>query len=66
MDVLLIHCYESELQALGNWLDKRDAIIIRAYAIGINKNRIHRLTGISRSTIDRILKVSAEYIPRDE
>jgi hypothetical protein len=47
-------CLESQLQTLGNWLDARDAVIIRAHEAGISKQRIHRITGVARTTINRI------------
>lgn len=34
---------------------ERDQLVKAARAAGVSKNRIHTLTGISRSTIDRIL-----------
>lgn len=33
----------------------RDALVTAAVAAGISKHRIHVLSGISRSTIDRII-----------
>lgn len=33
----------------------RNALVRRAHAAGVTKYRIHVLTGISRTTIDRIL-----------
>ena len=35
----------------------RDRLVRRAYDAGVRKSEIHRLTGIGRATIDRILKV---------
>lgn len=37
----------------------RDNRVINAYTAGITKNRIHTITGISRVTIDKILKEHA-------
>jgi hypothetical protein len=34
----------------------RDALVLAAVRHGIGKTRIHELTGIARTTIDRILK----------
>lgn len=34
----------------------RDELVLRAAAAGVAKNRIHKITGIARSTIDRILE----------
>lgn len=39
--------------------DDRDNRVINAYTAGITKNRIHTITGIARTTIDRILKEHA-------
>lgn len=33
----------------------RDAIVLAAYRAGVSKHRIHMLTGIARTTLDRIL-----------
>lgn len=33
----------------------RDAIVLAAYRAGLSKHRIHMLTGIARTTLDRIL-----------
>ena len=33
----------------------RDALVLAAYRAGISKHRIHMLTGIARTTLDRIL-----------
>jgi hypothetical protein len=37
---------------------RRDDLVRRARAVGVPKNRIHALTGIARTTIDRILQES--------
>ena len=34
----------------------RDELVIAAVAAGISKNRVHVLTGIARTTIDRIIE----------
>jgi hypothetical protein len=39
---------------------KRDNAVFAAYRAGVNKHRIHELTGIARTTIDRILSDSHE------
>lgn len=50
------------LQDLAQWgaanrdSHGRDDLIRRAHAAGITKNKIHTLTGVSRPTIDKILK----------
>lgn len=33
----------------------RDALVLAAYRAGVSKHRIHALTGIARTTLDRIL-----------
>lgn len=33
----------------------RDALVLAAYRVGVSKHRIHTLTGIARTTLDRIL-----------
>jgi hypothetical protein len=38
---------------------ERDPLVLGAIAIGISKNRVHVLTGIARTTVDRIAE-SAE------
>lgn len=47
---------ERELAEYRRWADGRDDMVRRANAAGVSKNRIHVLTGIARTTIDRILK----------
>ena len=47
---------EKELTDFRATLEGRDDMVRRARATGISKNRIHVLTGIARTTIDRILK----------
>ena len=47
---------ERELTEYRRWSDGRDDLVRRANAVGVSKNRIHVLTGIARTTIDRILK----------
>ena len=36
--------------------EQRDALVTHALELGISKHRIYVLTGIARTTIDRILK----------
>jgi hypothetical protein len=45
---------EAALQAWGTV--QRDELVQAAYQAGVSKNRIHVLTGIARTTIDRILE----------
>ena len=40
--------------------DKRDDVIRAAYYAGLSKMEIHKLTGISRTTIDAVLKERRE------
>jgi len=47
---------EAELQQYAQLVKGRDDMIRRARNAGISKNRIHVLTGIARTTIDRILE----------
>lgn len=47
---------ERELTQYRRTVEGRDALVRRARAAGVSKNRIHVLTGIARTTIDRILK----------
>ena len=49
---------EEAAQMLSEWVivtRDRDARVRAAVAAGITKHRVHQLTGIGRSTIDRIL-----------
>lgn len=47
---------ERELVQYRRAIEGRDDMIRRANAAGITKNRIHVLTRVARTTIDRILK----------
>lgn len=47
---------EAELVDYATVMRDRDPRVRRAHAAGINKNRIHLLTGIARTTIDAILE----------
>jgi hypothetical protein len=49
---------EEAEQMLNEWAiitRDRDARVRAAVAAGLSKHRVHRITGIGRSTIDRIL-----------
>jgi hypothetical protein len=39
----------------GEVASRRDAVVRAAVAAGLSKSEIHRLTGIARTTIDRIV-----------
>jgi hypothetical protein len=47
---------ERELVAWATANACRDDIVIAAHQAGVSKARIHAITGIARTTIDRILK----------
>lgn len=47
---------ERELVQYRRTVDGRDDMVRRARSAGISKHRIHVLTGIARTTIDRILE----------
>lgn len=47
---------ERELAQYHRTIEGRDSMVRRAQAAGVSKHRIHVLTGIARTTIDRILK----------
>lgn len=45
--------------ALAHWRtsqESRDSLVIGAYRAGVTKKKIHELSGLSRSTIDAILR----------
>ena len=45
-------------QSLERWREnctQRDPLIRAAYTAGVNRHQIHVLTGLARTTIDRIL-----------
>jgi hypothetical protein len=51
-------------QALLAWASvERDELVRAAHEAGVSKNRIHTITGIARTTIDRILENS---MPQDQ
>jgi hypothetical protein len=57
---------EEAEQMLSEWVvvtRDRDARVRAAVAAGITKHRVHQLTGIGRSTIDRILASPAPGRP---
>ncbi|MFE5368242.1 DUF6003 family protein [Streptomyces mirabilis] len=47
---------EKELATFRATTDGRDDMVRRARTAGLSKHRIHVLSGIARTTIDRILK----------
>lgn len=60
--VRVMNAVEAE-QALAAWASvERDGLVRAAYEAGVSKNRIHTITGIARTTIDRILETS---MPQD-
>ena len=52
---------ELELAALGFTLAERDFIVHRGLVAGVSKARVSRLTGIARSTVDRIEKSARNH-----
>lgn len=57
---------EQAEQALIAWASvERDEVVRAAYDAGVSKNRIHTITGIARTTIDRILEVSMPQTQTD-
>lgn len=57
--MLSVEDAERELVNYHRVVTDRDNRVRRALAAGISKNRIHALTGIARTTLDRILKEPA-------
>jgi hypothetical protein len=47
---------EAALRAWATVTAQRDELVEAAHQAGVSKNRIHTLTGIARTTIDRILE----------
>lgn len=47
---------ERELVQYRHTVESRGSMVRRARVAGVSKNRIHVLSGIARTTIDRILK----------
>ncbi|MCZ4581725.1 helix-turn-helix domain-containing protein [Gordonia amicalis] len=52
---------EAALRAWKQMVDARDRLIGDALAAGVTINRIHTLTGISRSTIYRVLETHPKH-----
>jgi hypothetical protein len=40
----------------ADWVERRDTVVLEAYWNGVRKFTIHKLTGISRATIDTIIR----------
>lgn len=54
---------EEAREALISWrenFDRRDQVVREAAAAGVTKHQIHVLTGIARTTINRILESSGK------
>lgn len=47
---------EAALLVWASYHQSRDAVIRNAYYAGVEKVRIHEITGVARTTIDRILR----------
>jgi hypothetical protein len=57
---------EEAEQALKAWASiERDELVRAAHEAGVSKNRIHTITGIARTTIDRILEPQMLLIQTD-
>lgn len=50
-----VHLAEEALEAWAASDRQRDQLVRAANAAGVSKNRIHTITGIARTTVDRIL-----------
>lgn len=46
---------EAELATLKRYAERRDDIVRAAHAAGVNPHQIHKLSGIGRTTVYRIL-----------
>lgn len=57
---------ERELLAYAAAVARRDELVRAARRAGISKNRIHALTGIARTTIDRIVEESERSMPSQD
>jgi hypothetical protein len=55
MEILTVHEARQRLITWQSWTQMRDEFVRQAFASGVSKAEIHRLTGIARTTIDRIL-----------
>lgn len=52
--------------ALQAWATvQRDDLVRAAHEAGVSKNRIHALTGLARTTVDRILEAPVGTTPKD-
>lgn len=59
---------EQAEQDLREWAanrDRRDDLVRAAHQAGVTKHRIHTLTGIARTTIDRILENAMTFTSAD-
>ncbi|MER7733653.1 DUF6003 family protein [Streptomyces erythrochromogenes] len=54
---------ERDLKTFRQAMDERDSLVRQAVKAGISKHRIHQLSGIARTTIDRILANTKETRP---
>ena len=52
---LPVEVLRKRLHMFGAQMDMRDQLVRDAHAAGITKTDIHRITGIARTTIDRIV-----------
>lgn len=50
-----IHQARDVLERYGDYMRGRDEMVARAHHAGVSKSEISRLTGIARTTVDRIL-----------
>lgn len=55
----------AELALVAYRRECRDEVVRLAHAYGVPKRQIHRLSGISRTTIDRILSAPPDPLPED-
>jgi hypothetical protein len=55
METLTIRQAEEQLTELGMTLADRDTVIRLAAGAGVSRRRMSALTGLARTTIDRIL-----------
>ena len=47
--------WAAQRQEWDKWNATRDSLVLAALAAGITKHRIHVLTGMARTTIDKII-----------
>lgn len=64
MGDLTIREAEQLLAEFGGTVASRDERVRAAYRNGVRKKRIHELTGLARTTIDRILAALPEDVPQ--